>query len=80
MPVENLVQMINGTASNKKFHRNSPDFSTDESNSPDRKIDSEVEEFRNLLESCEILSIRKKPLVTQEWINALKNQINKSKA
>ena len=88
LPVENLAQMINGTASNKSFKnygqlittKNYADISTDESHSPSRKADSEIEEFRTRLESCEILSIRKKPLVTQEWINTLRNQITKSRA
>ena len=76
LPLENLVQMINGTASVKIFSRVYGEVSTDGSSSPNRKVDSEVEEFRTRLESCELLSMRKKPQVTQEWINYLRSQLS----
>ncbi|OMJ81638.1 hypothetical protein SteCoe_17854 [Stentor coeruleus] len=77
LPIENIEQLINGTASNKIFMRMFDNSSTDVSSSPNRSIDSEVEELRTRLESCEKLSSRSKPQVSQEWINTLKRQLNK---
>ena len=76
LPIESLVTMINGTASTKIFKKLFAEISTDESSSPNRNIEFEIEEFRNRLESCEILLTRRKPHVSQEWINNLKRQIN----
>ena len=76
LPLENLVQMINGTASAKIFSKIYADNSTDGSSSPNRKVDFEVEEFRTRLESCELVTTRRKPQVTQEWINTLRHQLS----
>lgn len=76
LPLENLVQLINGTSSSKIFARVYSDFSTESSNSPNRSIDSEVEELKIKLESCEKVLMRKKPLVSQEWISHLRRQLS----
>lgn len=76
LPLENLVQLINGTSSSKIFARVYSNLSTDSSNSPNRSIDSEVEELKIKLESCEKVLTRKKPLVSQEWIRNLKRQLS----
>lgn len=79
LPLENLMQMINGTASIKLFSRICIDLSTEGSASPVRNVDSEIEEFRNRLESCEKPLPRKKPQISQEWINTLRTQLRKSR-
>lgn len=80
LPLDSFVNLIQGKKSNKIFQRLFSDLSTDESKSPNRNIDSEVEEFRNRLESCEKLTTRGKPQVSVEWINTLKRQLNKIRA
>ena len=75
LPLENLVQMINGTSSSKIFARVYSNLSTESSSSPSRSIDSEVEELKSRLESCPKVLTRKKPLVSQEWISRLRRQL-----
>ncbi|OMJ76367.1 hypothetical protein SteCoe_24266 [Stentor coeruleus] len=80
LPFESIANFLQEKKSNKIFQRLFSDTSTDESKSPNRNIDSEVEEFRNRLESCEKLTTRGKPQVSEEWINTLKRQLNKIRA
>lgn len=81
LPLDNIVNFIQGKKSNKKiFQKLFSDTSTNDSKSPNGNIDSEIEEFRNRLESCEKLTTRGKPQVSKEWINTLKRQLNKIKA
>ncbi|OMJ76895.1 hypothetical protein SteCoe_23632 [Stentor coeruleus] len=80
LPFGSIVNLLQGKKSNKIFQRLFSDTSTDESKSPNRSIDSEIEEFRNRLESCEKLTTRSKPQVSEEWINTLKRQLNKIRA
>jgi hypothetical protein len=78
LPLENLVQLINGNNSSKVFARVCMNDSTEGSISPDFSVDSEVEEFQLRLERCEKVCIRMKPLVSQEWINLLRRQIREN--
>ena len=76
LPLENVVHMIDGNESTKILNRILSDLNKN-SMSSDQSEDFEIEEFRNRLESFEKISPRKKPLVSEEWINTLKRQLSK---
>jgi hypothetical protein len=80
MSGESVEKMVSGNGLNKIFSQILAEVSTDESRSPERSVDSEVEEFQSRLENCEKLSRREKPLVSQEWINTIRKQLGKHKA
>ncbi|OMJ83226.1 hypothetical protein SteCoe_15878 [Stentor coeruleus] len=77
LPLNHAIHFLQGKKSNKIFKRLFSDSSTDESSSPNRSVDCEVEEFQIRLESCEKPATRRKPQVSEEWLNTLKRQLNK---
>jgi hypothetical protein len=75
LPIEKLVSFFRVTSASKEFAKNCVKLINEETAS-ENSFDSEIEEFMNRLDKCQMLVNRNRPLVSQEWINLLKKQLS----